>query len=70
MEKLLERQYKLEVDGWETSCPYRGGNICHASISSMLIDEDIKENYCDNENYDNCPIFLSKVLRKGCIKIH
>jgi hypothetical protein len=70
MEKLLEKQYKFEVDKWEKSCPYKGGNICHASISSMLIDENIRENYCDNEDYDNCPIFLSMVLRRGCIRIH
>jgi hypothetical protein len=70
MEKLQGKQCKFEVDKWETSCPFRGGNICYASMSSMLIDENLKETYCDSENFDDCPIFLSKVLRKGCIRIH
>ncbi|MGQ9571282.1 MAG: hypothetical protein ACUVUQ_10700 [Thermodesulfovibrionales bacterium] len=70
MEKSQQKQCKFEVDKWDTSCPFRGGNICHASITSMIIDENLKENYCDNENFDDCPIFLSKVLKKGCIRIH
>lgn len=49
---------------YEVSCPYVSKNVCTASISSMLIDEQISKDCCSTENYDNCPIFLSKMLRR------
>jgi hypothetical protein len=70
MDKILEKLYQFEIYKWENSCPYRGSNICNASLSSMFIDGEITENYCDSDNFDNCPIFLSKILRKGCIKAY
>lgn len=48
----------------EMVCPYNGINVCMASFSSMEIDNQKRQNCCGTENYDNCPIFLSKVLRK------
>ncbi len=47
-------------------CPYdaEGTGICAASLSEMAIRPDIREGYCESENYDNCPIFLSKIMRK------
>jgi hypothetical protein len=53
-----------EYDRHETACPYNGIKICMASFSSMSIDSREREVCCDTENYDNCPIFLSKVLRR------
>jgi hypothetical protein len=49
---------------YEVSCPYVSKNVCTASISSMLIDEKISKDCCSTENYDDCPIFLSKMLRR------
>lgn len=54
--------------GYESMCPYYNNtntaNICMASISSLLTDLRRREIYCDSENYDNCPIFLAKCLRR------
>jgi hypothetical protein len=60
---ILEAMDRLTVD-YDVSCPYVSKNVCTASISSMLIDEDISKDCCSTENYDNCPIFLSKMLRR------
>ena len=48
----------------EQVCPYNGINVCMASFSLMAIDTK-KDNCCTTDNYDNCPIFLSKVLRRS-----
>lgn len=46
-------------------CPYSGkSDICNASIGLLVPTKNERASYCDNENYDNCPIFLAKVLRK------
>jgi hypothetical protein len=47
-------------------CPYgdRETNICLASLSSMVIDHSSRQEYCSNDNYDNCPIFLARSLRR------
>ncbi len=50
---------------YETACPYNGIHVCKASLSSMAIDNRRRENCCGTENYDDCPIFLSKVLRRS-----
>jgi hypothetical protein len=50
---------------YEIGCPYDGINTCMASLSSMLIDNEKRAGCCGTENYDDCPIFLSKVLRKA-----
>jgi len=49
---------------FETACPYNGYTVCKASFSSMKIDSYIRAKCCDTENFDNCPIFLAKVLRR------
>jgi len=64
VERVLKKPYQFKPDEYEMVCPYRGINICDASISSMFIDKRTKKDYCDNDNYDTCPIFLSKILRK------
>ena len=55
---------RLHAD--HSCCPYNGAatGICSASLSTMMIVPSMREGYCENENYDNCPIFLSKILRK------
>jgi len=48
------------------SCPYHSANesICSASLTMMFVGIRTRQGYCGNENYDNCPLFLSKMLRK------
>jgi len=48
----------------ETACPYNGITVCTASLSAMAIDTYRKDICCSTDNFDNCPIFLAKVLRK------
>ena len=50
---------------YEMGCPYNGINACMASLWSMLIDDGKRTHCCGTENYDDCPIFLSKILRKA-----
>jgi hypothetical protein len=56
-------QAKVKFTGYEMACPYNGINVCMASFSLMAIDTK-KDNCCSTDDYDNCPIFLSKVLRR------
>jgi len=58
----LEKSKSID---YERACQYDGIKICLASFSSMIIDTYQKENYCSTEDYDNCPIFLAKVLRRS-----
>jgi hypothetical protein len=53
------------AEHYETVCPFNGIHICTASFSSMSIDKQKKAVCCDTDDYDSCPIFLSKVLRRG-----
>jgi len=57
-------QTRVKFTGYDKVCPYNGITVCMASFSSMAIDA-IRNSCCSTEDYDNCPIFLSKVLRRG-----
>ena len=48
------------------ACPFgeTETNICLASLSSMVIGPSNRQEYCSNDNYDNCPIFLARSLRR------
>jgi hypothetical protein len=48
-------------------CPYHSAltGVCSASLTMMVVGAVSRRNYCENENYDNCAIFLSKMLRKA-----
>ncbi len=50
----------------EASCPYSDiiANVCRASISSMKLGLIASLKYCTSEDYDGCPIFLAKIIRK------
>jgi hypothetical protein len=50
---------------YEIGCPYDGLTTCLASFSSMTLDSLKRIHCCSTENYDNCPIFLAKILRRG-----
>jgi len=49
----------------ETVCPYYGNATCRASLTSMAIDEHQRQRWCATDDYDSCPMFLSKVLRRS-----
>jgi hypothetical protein len=50
----------------DLTCPFSDAetHICAASLSSMIVGTNNRKEYCRNENYDNCPIFLAKIMRK------
>jgi hypothetical protein len=50
----------------EYDCPFGNpeSGICSASLSSMVIGAHCRRSYCSGDNYDNCPIFLARMLRK------
>lgn len=67
---MLSLSYSLETTltaDEKRSCPFSEteSNICSASLSSMVIGTNSRKAYCSNENYDSCPIFLAKLLRKS-----
>jgi hypothetical protein len=50
----------------DLKCPFIDGvtSICGASLSSMIVGPHNRREYCLSENYDNCPLFLAKVMRR------
>lgn len=48
-------------------CPYvsAAASVCEASLSSMVLRSNDRQRFCDSDDYDDCPIFLSKILRIG-----
>ncbi len=48
------------------ACPFdeTDTNICLASLSAMVIGPSKRREYCSNDNFDNCPIFLARTLRR------
>ncbi len=47
-------------------CPYGDilADVCRASVSSMKLGLTGSLKSCTSEDYDGCPIFLAKLLRK------
>jgi hypothetical protein len=64
MNTLTVNHEQSKCNNFETACPYNGIKVCTASFSSMAIDSHKRDNCCGTDNYDDCPIFLSKVLRR------
>jgi hypothetical protein len=50
----------------EYDCPFGNAesSICSASLSSMVIGTSRRQAYCSGDDYDSCPIFLARMLRK------
>jgi hypothetical protein len=50
----------------DCSCPFSDidTNICAASLSSMIVRPHNRTEYCFSENYDSCPMFLAKMMRR------
>jgi len=52
------------LDKHEFRCPYCGmTGLCNASINLLEPTARQKATLCYTEDYDDCPIFLSKILR-------
>jgi hypothetical protein len=49
----------------EMFCPFDGVTSCLASLSSMQLDSTKRTLCCRTEKFEDCPIFLAKVLRRG-----
>jgi hypothetical protein len=49
----------------ESICPYQPlkNSLCSASVMPVRIDNQKRSLCCDTEDFDQCPIFLAKVLR-------
>ena len=56
---------KHEAKNIEGPCPYfsRRIGVCMASIFLMAIEKSRGEDICASENWDDCPMFLSRALR-------
>ncbi len=54
------------ADALMSTCPYEtfSNNYCAASIMTVVTNSYQKRNYCWTDNYDCCPLFLSKILRE------
>ena len=65
MNTFTERTEHKSFMIYDKICPFNGVSVCTASLTSMAIDNQKRASYCSTDNYDNCPLFLSKILRKG-----
>jgi len=63
---LASEHSALCADAHMATCPYETGssNYCAVSIMTVATNSYQKMKYCWTDNYDCCPLFLSKVLRK------
>ncbi|MBI5026713.1 MAG: hypothetical protein HZC12_08340 [Nitrospirae bacterium] len=66
MNSIVDIALSMQLrNAYESRCPYCDrSDMCNASICFLLPTANERATYCDTENYDNCPIFLSKVLRR------
>ncbi len=62
MDKALTAQLPHEL---ELRCPYSDiSDVCNASLSSLLPTPTVRTKFCNTDDYDYCPIFLAKALRR------
>lgn len=49
----------------ENTCPYLCGETqtCAASFSAMAVDRRKSRDICHSEDFDDCALFLSRLLR-------
>lgn len=61
----------LPVRAWagtnESICPHLGmfDETCRASLTRFPVSGSTKNRYCSNEDFDSCPMFLSKLIRRA-----
>jgi hypothetical protein len=56
----------MSITSSEYYCPFGDAesSVCSASLSSMVIGISRRQTYCGGDDYDNCPIFLARMLRR------
>ncbi len=49
------------------ACPYvpTKKDYCSASVMTVPISDRTRDEYCSSEDFDCCPLFLAKVLRRS-----
>jgi hypothetical protein len=65
--RLSFRTDPLAADTNSGECPYvpADKDYCAASVMTVSISERTRDNYCSSEDFDRCPLFLAKVLRRS-----
>lgn len=50
----------------QAKCPFEDStcNTCAASFSGFAVGVERRSTFCATDNYDACPFFLSRVIRK------
>ncbi len=58
---------KVIITEGEVFCPYCNieEDVCMASLSGLSFTQLGQSRYCSDDDYDECPFFLSKKLRKA-----
>ncbi len=59
-------QFRVSIRDDEYDCPFDNweSEVCQASLSSMVIGPSRRQAYCSGGDYDSCPIFLARMIRK------
>jgi hypothetical protein len=57
---------ELSITRGDYCCPFGSAEseVCSASLSSMVIGASRRQTYCGGDDYDDCPIFLARMLRR------
>jgi hypothetical protein len=64
---IKKRSSAVLVASEQDSCPFDDqiGDVCIASLSGFIIAPERKTLFCSTENYDACPFFLSRIIRRA-----
>ncbi len=64
--RLTSGTEQIFIDDYSLGCPYIPVNkdYCSASVMSVPITDRTRNNYCSSEDFDRCPLFLAKILRR------
>jgi len=54
------------------ACPFHDGaeDVCQASACRLEVGEQRRRVFCQSENYDSCPFYLARLLRRMRPKYH
>ncbi len=60
---MADVNFGSDLERDKTVCPFSMSEISKASLSMLSIDRQ-RMDYCGSEDYDNCPLYISKILRR------
>ncbi|WP_305044024.1 hypothetical protein [Geoalkalibacter sp.] len=65
MQTLSAGNTALALSPTENTCPYLCGQsqTCTASFSAMAVNGRKRRDLCHSEDFDDCALFLSRLLR-------